>query len=232
MLEIRDLTVRYGGTLALDGISLAVPDREVVILVGANGAGKSTLINSVIGIVPTRSGGIVYDGIDLTRLAPADRAWAGAGIGYSPEGRRVFAAMSVRDNVLSGASRLSRARQTDAYDKLAALFPMLASRATDLAGFLSGGQQQVVAIARAMSASPKLLLLDEPFLGLAPVWIGQISDAIRRFNAEGVTVLMTEQMAVPALKVATSGYVMRHGTILRRGRAEDLRQAALAEEYL
>src|SRR5690606_8403057 len=154
------------------------------------------------------------------------------GVGYSPEGRRVFPTMTVRDNVLAGASRIGRAQQNAVYEKLADLFPMLAESANDLAGFLSGGQQQMVAIARAMSSSPKLLLLDEPFLGLAPVWIDQISRAIRKFREEGVTVLMTEQMAVPALKVATSGYVMRTGHILRHGTVDELRSSALEEEYL
>lgn len=230
MLEIRNMTVRYGGILALNEISISVPRGETVILVGANGAGKSSLINAIIGMVPITQGSIMLDGTELGHVASSERAIHG--IGYSPEGRRVFPTMSVRDNVLAGASRLGRVQQKDVYDKLAALFPLLAERADGLAGYLSGGQQQMVAIARAMSASPKLLLLDEPFLGLAPIWIQQISDAIRQFRAEGVTVLMTEQMAVPALKVATSGYVMRHGTILRKGSVDELRGAALAEEYL
>ncbi|TDR93303.1 ABC transporter ATP-binding protein [Enterovirga rhinocerotis] len=230
MLEIRDLTVRYGGILALDKISITVPKEETVILVGANGAGKSSLINAIIGMVPTAGGSMTFEGVDLAKVAPSMRA--GHGIGYSPEGRRVFPTMTVRDNVLAGASRIGRAAQADVYDKLATLFPMLRDKSDDLAGYLSGGQQQMVAIARAMSASPKLLLLDEPFLGLAPVWIQQISDAIRQFSKSGVTVLMTEQMAVPALKVATRGYVMRGGAILREGPVAELRSAALAEEYL
>lgn len=230
MLEVRNLFVRYGGIAALNGVSITVPKSETVILVGANGAGKSSLINAIIGVVPISEGSITLDGTDLGKIAPFDRA--NQGIGYSPEGRRVFPTMTVRDNVLAGASRLSRAGQNAIYEKLADLFPILNARAKDYAGFLSGGQQQMVAIARAMSASPRLLLLDEPFLGLAPVWIEQISKAIRVFRAEGVTVLMTEQMAVPALKVATSGYVMRTGHILRHGTVEELRSTALEEEYL
>jgi len=230
MLEVRNMVVRYGGITALSKVSITVPASETVILVGANGAGKSSLINAVIGIVPVSEGSILLNGEDITRMASYDRA--NQGIGYSPEGRRVFPTMTVRDNVLAGASRLRAAEQSRIYDRLADLFPMLKERANDLAGFLSGGQQQMVAIARAMSASPKLLLLDEPFLGLAPVWIDQISKAIRVFREEGVTVLMTEQMAVPALKVATSGYVMRTGRILRHGTVDELRSTALAEEYL
>lgn len=230
MLEVRNLVVRYGGISALNDVSITVPKSETVILVGANGAGKSSLINAIIGVVPISEGSIVLDGTDLGKIASYDRA--NHGIGYSPEGRRVFPTMTVRDNVLAGASRLGRAGQSAIYEKLADLFPMLKERANDYAGFLSGGQQQMVAIARAMSASPKLLLLDEPFLGLAPVWIEQISKAIRLFRAEGVTVLMTEQMAVPALKVATSGYVMRTGHILRHGTVDELRSTALEDEYL
>lgn len=230
MLEVNNLVVRYGGIAALNGVSITVPQQETVILIGANGAGKSSLINAIIGMVPISAGSIVLNGVDLAKIPPYDRA--NQGIGYSPEGRRVFPTMTVRDNVLAGASRLRRGAQQAIYDKLADLFPMLAERANDYAGFLSGGQQQMVAIARAMSASPKLLLLDEPFLGLAPVWIEQISKAIRVFRAEGVTVLMTEQMAIPALKVATSGYVMRTGHILRHGTVDALRSTALEEEYL
>ncbi|OZI52296.1 ABC transporter ATP-binding protein [Bordetella genomosp. 4] len=230
MLETRNLAVRYGGISALSGVSITVPKSETVILVGANGAGKSSLINAIIGMAPISDGSILLDGVDLGKIPPYERA--NQGIGYSPEGRRVFPTMTVRDNVLAGASRLGRAKQSTIYEKLADLFPMLRERANDYAGFLSGGQQQMVAIARAMSAAPKLLLLDEPFLGLAPVWIEQISKAIRVFRAEGVTVLMTEQMAVPALKVATSGYVMRTGHILRQGTVDELRSTALEEEYL
>jgi len=230
MLKVRDLVVRYGGITALDKLSADVARGETVILLGANGAGKSSLINAVIGIVATAAGTIELDGVSIGDRPAASRA--GYGIGYSPEGRRVFPTMSVRENVLAGAARLGRAAQQQSYDKLAALFPILADRADDMAGVLSGGQQQMVAIARAMSTSPRLLLLDEPFLGLAPVWIQQISAAIRQFSVEGTTILMTEQMAIPALKVATRGYVMRGGAIVRGGSVEDIRGAALTEDYL
>ena len=230
MLKVRDLVVRYGGIVALEGLSADVGVGETVILLGANGAGKSSLINAVIGIVPATSGTIELDGQSIGDRPAASRA--DCGIGYSPEGRRIFPTMSVRDNVLAGATRLGRTAQKRAYDKLAVLFPLLAERAYDMAGVLSGGQQQMVAIARAMSAAPRLLLLDEPFLGLAPVWIQQISAAIRQFSQEGTTILMTEQMAIPALKVATRGYVMRGGTVIREGSVEDIKKAALTEDYL
>ena len=229
MLSVRDLDVRYGGIIALRSVSLEVEEGETVLLVGANGAGKSSLINAVIGLVPS-SGSIALDGTDLGSFS-CDRR-ARAGIGYSPEGRRVFPTMSVADNVLAGAFGQSRKRQRSAYDWLCSTFPLLTERANQPAGQLSGGEQQIVALARAMSSLPRLLLLDEPFLGLAPVWIAQISEAVRNMQARGATILMTEQMARPALKLATRGYVMRTGEIRRSGSAAEIREIALADEYL
>ncbi len=191
LLHIEDLWVRYGGITALSGISIDVPEGETVLLVGANGAGKSSTINAVIGLVPAAQGRIVLDGTDLSRV-PCERR-ARMGIGYSPEGRRVFPTMSVTDNVLTGAFGLGRKRQMEALEWLRSVFPLLTDRAQQPAGQLSGGQQQIVAISRAMASMPRLLLLDEPFLGLAPVWIKQISEAILGLRACGTTVLMTEQ---------------------------------------
>jgi branched-chain amino acid transport system ATP-binding protein len=230
MLRIEELEVHYGGITALRRVSIEVKKGETVLLVGANGAGKSSLINAVIGLVHAAAGRILFRDTDLGPLS-CDRR-ARAGIGYAPEGRRVFTSMSVRDNVLSGAFGLGRARQRESFDWLCRMFPLLAERANQPAGQLSGGQQQMVAIARAMSSSPALLLLDEPFLGLAPVWIGQLSQAIRQMQSHGTTILMTEQMAVPALKIATRGYVMRGGEIRRSGTVAEIRDVALEEEYL
>ena len=230
MLSIRDLHVAYGGTRAVDGIDLDVAVGQTVLLIGANGAGKSSLINSVIGLVRATRGQVTFDGRDLGRLSSDARARCG--IGYSPEGRRVFASMSVKDNVLAGAVQLSTQDQGRNWDRMVATFPFLAERQSQSAGELSGGQQQIVAIARAMSGSPKLLLLDEPFLGLAPVWIEQISAAVKQMQSEGIAILMTEQMARPALKIAHYGHVMRSGQIRRSGKTEDIKGAALAEEYL
>lgn len=230
LLRIEQLHVRYGGITALSGISIDVPEGETVLLVGANGAGKSSTINAVIGLVPPTSGRIMFDGKDITAV-PCERR-ARLGIGYSPEGRRVFPRLSVTDNVLSGAFGLGRAKQKEALDWLCSLFPLLAERAKQPAGQLSGGQQQMVAISRAMASFPRLLLMDEPFLGLAPVWIQQISEAILQLRARGTTVLMTEQMARPALKLATRGYVMRGGEVRRSGSVDDIRDLALADEYL
>jgi len=230
LLRIENLHVRYGGIAALSGISIDVPEGETVLLVGANGAGKSSTINAIIGLVPAASGRIVLDGADLGRV-PCERR-ARLGIGYSPEGRRVFPSLSVTDNVLSGAFGLGRVRQKQALDWLCSVFPLLTERAKQPAGQLSGGQQQIVALSRAMASFPRLLLLDEPFLGLAPVWIRQISDAILQLRARGTTVLMTEQMARPALKLATRGYVMRGGEVRRSGTVAEIRDLALADEYL
>jgi len=230
VLTIENLEVRYGGIVALRGVSVEVARGETVLLVGANGAGKSSLINAVIGLVPTSGGALRFDGRDLGTV-PCDRR-ARLGIGYSPEGRRVFPSLSVADNVLAGALKLSRRSQREAFDWLAAAFPLLAERAHQPAGQLSGGEQQIVALARAMSSFPALLLLDEPFLGLAPVWIGRISRAIREMQRRGTTILMTEQMARPALKLASRGYVMRSGEVRRSGTVAEVRELALADEYL
>ncbi|MGY3604131.1 MULTISPECIES: ABC transporter ATP-binding protein [unclassified Bradyrhizobium] len=230
MLAVQNLEVRYGGITALRGVSIEVAEGETVLLVGANGAGKSSLINAVIGLAGAARGTVRFAGRDINALACDGRARAG--MGYSPEGRRVFPTMSVADNVLSGACGRGRAAQREAWDWLCGLFPMLRERAAQPAGQLSGGQQQIVALARAMSSFPKLLLLDEPFLGLAPVWIARISEAIRHMQARGTTILMTEQMARPALKLATRGYVMRGGEIRRSGSVAEIRDVALAEEYL
>ena len=230
LLRIENLYVRYGGITALSGISIDVPEGETVLLVGANGAGKSSTINAVIGLVPAAGGRIVFDGVDLNAV-PCERR-ARLGIGYSPEGRRVFASLSVTDNVLSGAFGLGRVRQKEALDWLCSVFPLSVDRAKQPAGQLSGGQQQIVALSRAMASFPRLLLMDEPFLGLAPVWIKQISDAILQLRARGTTVLMTEQMARPALKLATRGYVMRGGEVRRSGTVAEIRDLALADEYL
>jgi branched-chain amino acid transport system ATP-binding protein len=230
MLSVENLEVRYGGISALRGVSIDVAEGETVLLVGANGAGKSSLIKAVIGLAAASRGTVRFAGMDVSGW-PCDGR-ARAGMGYAPEGRRVFATMSVADNVLSGACGRSASVQREAWNWLCELFPMLNERAKQPAGQLSGGQQQIVALARAMSSFPKLLLLDEPFLGLAPVWIGQISEAIRHLKQRGATILMTEQMARPALKLATRGYVLRSGEIRRSGTVAEIRDIALAEEYL
>lgn len=230
MLTIENLGVRYGGIVALSDVSIEVRQGETVLLVGSNGAGKSSLINAVIGLVPAVSGRIRFDGKDLARVSCAARARLG--IGYSPEGRRVFRSLTVTENVLSGTTGLSAAQAQTNLKWIRETFPLLAERGAQPAGQLSGGEQQIVALARAVSTIPKLLLLDEPFLGLAPVWIGRISEAIRELKRRGTTILMTEQMARPALKLSDRAYVMRGGEVRRSGTVDEIREIALADEYL
>lgn len=230
MLTVDKLSVRYGGIVALNEISIEVKQGETVLLIGSNGAGKSSLIQAVIGLVPPSSGRILFEGNDLASKSAPQRARMG--IGYSPEGRRVFNSLTVRENVFSSTLGIPMAQAEKNFAWIQSVFPILAERANQPANQLSGGQQQIVAIARAVSTMPKLLLLDEPFLGLAPVWIGRISDAIRELQRRGTTILMTEQMARPALKLANRAYVVRGGEIRRSGSVDEIREEALAEEYL
>lgn len=230
MLTIERIGVRYGGIVALNDVSIEVKQGESVLLVGSNGAGKSSLINAVVGLVPTASGRIIFDGKDLARISSPARARLG--IGYSPEGRRVFRSLTVTENVLSGTMGTPMAKAKANLEWILKTFPLLAQRANQPANQMSGGEQQIVAIARAVSTMPKLLLLDEPFLGLAPVWIGRISATIRELQRRGTTILMTEQMARPALKLVDRAYVIRGGEVRRSGTVDEIRDVALAEEYL
>ena len=230
MLKIERLSVRYGGIVALNEVSIEVKQGESVLLVGSNGAGKSSLINAVVGLVPAASGKIILEGRDITSVACASRARLG--IGYSPEGRRVFKSLTVTENVMSSTMGVPMSEARANLEWLQKSFPLLKERANQPANQLSGGEQQIVAIARAVSTMPRLLLLDEPFLGLAPVWIGRISEAIRELQRRGTTILMTEQMARPALKMVSRAYVIRGGEVRRSGTVDEIRDVALAEEYL
>ena len=230
MLKVENAGVRYGGIVALDNVTIDVKQGESVLLVGSNGAGKSSIINSIMGLVPLSAGRILFEGQDIAGISCPNRARMG--IGYSPEGRRVFPSLTVRENVLSGTLGIPMAEAQANLDWIMATFPILAERANQPANQLSGGQQQIVAIARAISTMPKLLLLDEPFLGLAPVWIGRVSDGIRELQKRGTTILMTEQMARPALKLVDRAYVIRGGEVRRSGTVDEIRELALAEEYL
>jgi branched-chain amino acid transport system ATP-binding protein len=230
MLKIEKVGVRYGGIVALQDVSVEVKRGESVLLVGSNGAGKSSLINAVMGLVSLVSGRITLEGKDLAGIASPNRARLG--IGYSPEGRRVFRSLTVKENILSGTIGIPMQKAKSNLHWLGETFPILAERADQPANQLSGGQQQIVAIARAVSTLPKLLLLDEPFLGLAPVWIGHVSAAIRELQRRGTTILMTEQMARPALKLVDRAYVIRGGEVRRSGTVDEIRDEALAEEYL
>lgn len=230
LLELDRVDVHYGGVYAVQKLSITVHPGETVVLIGANGAGKSSVMKAIMGLVPVDGGQVRYAGEDITGSSATSRARAG--IRISPEGRRVFAHLSIEDNILSGGYTLNRSRRNEALRWVYDTFPWLADRRQAAAGTLSGGQQQIVAIARAMTASPRLLLLDEPFLGLSPVAIADTSAAIRVVQARGMAVLVSEQMARPALKLADRGYVLRTGTLRRSGTVAEIRELALSEDYL
>jgi branched-chain amino acid transport system ATP-binding protein len=222
-LELRDVRVFYGAIQAVKGVSLEVRERELVTVVGANGAGKTTTLRTISGLFRPRTGRIAYGGRDLTTL-PAHEIVA-LGIAQAPEGRQIFGSLSVRENLLLGATRREgRDRHAiDAdLDRVFGLFPVLKERINQAGGTLSGGEQQMLAIGRALMAKPKLLLLDEPSLGLAPLMVGRIFEVIARLKAEGTTILLVEQNARKALQVADRAYVMETGVITLTGPAAEL----------
>lgn len=221
MLAIENLNVRYGAVDALKGISLHVAQGEVVTLIGGNGAGKSTLMRAIAGLVRVASGSISFEGKDITGIRPHD--CVRIGIGHSPEGRLVFGDQSVRDNIKLGAYARTDASDIEAdIEKYFDLFPRLRERHDQLAGTLSGGEQQMLAIARALMSRPKLLLLDEPSLGLAPLIVREVFAIIKRLQSEGMTILLVEQMANLALGVANRAYVIETGLITLEGTGAEL----------
>jgi branched-chain amino acid transport system ATP-binding protein len=220
MLEVRDLHVYYGEIHALKGISLSVAKGEIVALLGPNGAGKTTTVKTVSGLLTPRSGRIDLEGEALVGL-PA-HAIVYRGVSQSPEGRRIFNRLSVVENLEMGAYSRSDGRIREDLDRVFALFPRLRERVAQVAGTLSGGEQQMLAIGRALMANPRLLLLDEPSMGLAPVLVEQIFDTIRNINRQGTTILLVEQNAAIALEVAHRGYVLETGTIVLSGTAAEL----------
>ncbi len=222
MLEADRLCVRYGAAPALWDVSLRVGAGELVCIVGPNGAGKSTLINAIAGLNRIASGTLRLDGVDLTVL-PAHRFCA-QGIAIVPEGRRLFTGMTVRENLeLGSLLPAARAARGASLARVCELFPILNECLGRAAGTLSGGQQQMVAIARGLMAQPRLLLLDEPSLGLAPLIVVAMFDAIRRINAEGTAVLLVEQNVAAALDIAARAYVLEEGRIVAEGKPEQLR---------
>jgi branched-chain amino acid transport system ATP-binding protein len=222
-LALRDVRVFYGAIEAVKGISLEVRERELVALVGANGAGKTTTLRTISGLLRPKTGTIAYGPHDLTRREP--HQIVALGIAQAPEGRQIFGGLTVRENLLLGATpRRDRDQQTLGADleRVFALFPVLRERIGQKAGTMSGGEQQMLAIGRALMAKPSLLLLDEPSLGLAPLMVGRIFEVIARLKAEGVTMLLVEQNARKALAVADRAYVMETGTIALSGSAREL----------
>lgn len=232
MLAIRDLHAGYGSSDVLKGITLEVRPGEIVALLGANGAGKTTTLMAISGVVATTRGGIMWEGAGLQALSSA--AIVQRGIVQVPEGRRVFPRLTVLENLKLGAYRQSRiVRWEPMLEQIWALFPILRERRRQLAGTLSGGEQQMLALARGLMARPRLLLLDEPSLGLAPKVVAQLFQVIRQIHAEGLAILLVEQNAYQALKIAHRGYVLAAGRVVLEGPSAQLMEdPAVKAAYL
>ena len=221
MLEVRDIRVSYGAAPAIVNASLEVSSGDLVVVVGPNGAGKTTLINALAGLHPIDSGSLSIDGRDLSKLSA--HRYCDQGIALVPEGRRLFTGLSVKENLELGSYRSgARALRAESMKEVCAIFPVLEERLESLAGTLSGGQQQMLAIARALMARPKLLLLDEPSLGLAPAIMLEMFRVIRSINARGVAVLLVEQNVAAALEIARRAYVLEEGHIVAQGAPREL----------
>jgi branched-chain amino acid transport system ATP-binding protein len=220
VLELDDVAVAYGKRRALDGLTLSVLPGEIVTLLGANGAGKSTTLRAVSGLVRPTQGRIRYDGREITHV-PADSIVAG-GVSHVPEGREIFPEFTVHENLLVGGHTVERSRIGERLESVFSLFPVLRDRKAQAAGTLSGGEQQMLAIGRALMTRPRLLLLDEPSLGLAPILAREIFRVIRRINDDGVAVLLVEQNARRALALASRGYVLETGRLVTSGTSAEL----------
>jgi branched-chain amino acid transport system ATP-binding protein len=219
MLKVRDLSVYYDAIQAVKGVSFDVAQGEIVSLIGANGAGKTTILHTISGLIRPEGGSIHFDGTDITQKR-ADKI-PGLGLAQVPEGRRVFARMSVSENLEMGAYSRKDDWKED-YEHVLTLLPRLRERRNQLAGTLSGGEQQMLAIGRALMSKPKMLLLDEPSMGLSPLLVGEVFRLIREINAEGMTILLVEQNAKIALTLASRGYVLETGRITLYGNTSDL----------
>jgi len=221
MLKVNELNVSYGAIHALKGISFDLNEGEIVALIGANGAGKSTTLNTISGIMKPDSGSVVFEGEEISRIPPAHIVEKG--IVQVPEGRKIFARMSVMENLEMGAYTIKDKDVIEAHRKeVFKIFPRLEERQRQMGGTLSGGEQQMLAIGRALMANPRLLLLDEPSMGLAPILVEQIFEIIQKINDEGVTILLVEQNAQMALSIADRGYVLETGTVALSGDADEL----------
>lgn len=221
LLEVKDLVVSYGAIKALKGISFSVDKGEVISLIGSNGAGKTTTLHSISNLIKKVSGSITFDNVNITNLA-ADKI-VKMGLIQVPEGRRVFANMSVKENLEMGAYlRCDKNEIKKDLEWCYELFPRLKERLTQISGTLSGGEQQMLAMARALMSKPKLLLLDEPSMGLAPILVDEIFDIITKISSSGTTILLVEQNAYKALSIANRAYILETGNITKEGKAEDL----------
>ena len=222
VLEVEGIHSYYGSIHALKGVTLEVREGEIVTLIGSNGAGKSTTLRSINGLIHPRRGRIVFQGKDITNTAA--HHVVGMGISQSPEGRRLFPRMTVTENLEMGAfQRTDKANFKDDMERVFTLFPRLAERRTQKAGTLSGGEQQMCAIGRALMARPKLLMLDEPSLGLAPIFVERIFETVIEINRQGTSILLVEQNALMALDVASRGYVLETGHVALEGPAKELK---------
>jgi branched-chain amino acid transport system ATP-binding protein len=230
LLQVRDLHAGYGRVAVLDGVAIEVPERGFVALVGSNGAGKSTLLRTLSGLLRSSAGQIVFAGESLNDAAPA--RIVARGLLHVAEGRRLFRTQSVRDNLQLGlwGTRLSKADVALRFERVFALFPILHERQGARAGILSGGQQQMLAVAQALMHEPRLLMLDEPSLGLAPAVIDQLLDAVVQLRRNGTAILLVEQMVERALQIADTAYVMQNGRIIGHGPARELRDSDLVRQ--
>ena len=221
MLNTKDLNAAYGVIPVLHDVNLDIREGELVALLGANGAGKTTLLNNISGVLPVKSGAISFMGREIQHLS-SDRI-VHLGISQIPEGRKIFPYLTVKENLLMGAStKKTWKRRKEMMEKVCGLFPILSERANQRASLMSGGQQQMLVIARGLMAQPKLLMIDEPSLGLSPLIMSQIYDVIKTFPADGITVLLSEQNALYALEIANRGYVLQDGHIVLEGTNEYL----------
>ncbi len=232
LLEVKDIKVYYGVIQALKGISFEVGEGEVVALIGANGAGKTTTLHTVTGLLHAKAGSIVYDGKDITHV-PAHKI-VSMGMAHVPEGRRVFANMTVLQNLRMGAfTRNDKAEIEETIQAVYRRFPRLEERKNQVAGTLSGGEQQMLAMGRALMSKPRIILMDEPSMGLSPIFVNEIFDIIQKVSESGTTVLLVEQNARKALSIADRAYVLETGTISMEGNADDLlHNEAVQKAYL
>ncbi len=220
LLKVRDIHVYYGAIHAIKGISLEVNEGEIVTLIGANGAGKSTTLNTIAGLLKPRQGGIAFAGMPVEGTAASKMVYKG--LSLCPEGRRIFQQMTVRENLEMGAFSRPNEETEKSMEQVYEFFPRLKEREKQIAGTLSGGEQQMLAMGRALMSKPRLMMLDEPSMGLAPILVEQIFEIIRDMNAAGTTILLVEQNAQMALSVANRAYVMETGRITMEGDADDL----------
>ena len=232
MLEVKDLEVYYGMIQAIKGVSVHVDQGEVIALIGANGAGKTTILHTVTGLLSPKKGSVVFEGQEVTKI-PAHKI-VSLGMAHVPEGRRVFAELSVYENLKMGAyTRKDKSEIEENLQKIYERFPRLKERKNQMAGTLSGGEQQMLAMGRALMSQPKIILMDEPSMGLSPILVNEIFDIIQEVSKSGTTVLLVEQNAKKALSIADRAYVLETGRIALEGRAEDLlRDDSIKKAYL